>query len=68
MFPSSDEGKETPILLAPLERANLNYWHFETVISLFLGRGDSSPTSNPNLEDHPLSTVRYSLFNIIEAP
>jgi hypothetical protein len=26
MFPSSDEGRETPTLLAPLERANLNHW------------------------------------------
>jgi hypothetical protein len=26
MFPSSGEGKETPILLGPLERDNLNHW------------------------------------------
>jgi hypothetical protein len=26
LFPSSDEGKETPTLLGPLERANLNHW------------------------------------------
>jgi hypothetical protein len=26
MFPAAGEGKETHILLAPLERANLNHW------------------------------------------
>jgi hypothetical protein len=26
MFPSSGEGKESPTLLDPLERANLNHW------------------------------------------
>jgi hypothetical protein len=29
MFPSSGEG-ETPALLGPLERANLNHWRMET--------------------------------------
>jgi hypothetical protein len=27
LFPSSGEGRETPTLLDPLERANLNHWH-----------------------------------------
>jgi hypothetical protein len=26
-FPSSGEGRETSILLGPLERANLNHWY-----------------------------------------
>jgi hypothetical protein len=26
VFPSSGEGRKTPILLGPLETANLNYW------------------------------------------
>jgi hypothetical protein len=26
LFPSSDEGRETPTLLGPLERTNLNHW------------------------------------------
>jgi hypothetical protein len=26
MFPSSCDGKKTPTLLGPLERANLNHW------------------------------------------
>jgi hypothetical protein len=26
LLPSSDEGRETPILLGPLQRANLNHW------------------------------------------
>jgi hypothetical protein len=26
LFPSSGEGKETPTLLDPLERANLSHW------------------------------------------
>jgi hypothetical protein len=26
LFPSSGEGRETPTLLGPLERANLNQW------------------------------------------
>jgi hypothetical protein len=26
MFPPSGEGRETPTLLGPLERANLNHW------------------------------------------
>jgi hypothetical protein len=28
MFPCSCEGKETPTLLASLERGNLNHWNF----------------------------------------
>jgi hypothetical protein len=36
MFPSSEEGRETPIVLDPLERANLNHWktHVEAEIIL----------------------------------
>jgi hypothetical protein len=26
LFPSSDEGRETPTLLGPLERVDLNHW------------------------------------------
>jgi hypothetical protein len=33
MFPFSGQGRETPILLGPLERANFNHW---TVFTSYL--------------------------------
>jgi hypothetical protein len=35
MFPSSDDGWETPTLLGPLDRANLNQWATEQVSSAY---------------------------------
>jgi hypothetical protein len=33
VFPSSGGGRETPTLLVPLERANLNHWTTHVSIS-----------------------------------
>jgi hypothetical protein len=32
LFPSSDKGRETPTLLGPLERLNLNHWLYAHLI------------------------------------
>jgi hypothetical protein len=38
-FPSSGEGTETPTLLGPLERANLNHW---TKLDIALSKGPNT--------------------------
>jgi hypothetical protein len=53
LFPSSGEGKETPALLGPLERANLSP---DTVIEVspFLGT-QQSPSPHLKTETDPVS-------------
>jgi hypothetical protein len=48
VFPSSDEGRETPALLGPLERDNLNHW---TWSRFFL---PSSEDGNKSYFQHPV--------------
>jgi hypothetical protein len=60
MFSSSGEGKGTPTLLGPLERANLNHcsnWR------LTLSKGPNSVgVSLPSPEDGNRSSVRNFIF------
>jgi hypothetical protein len=45
LFPSSDEGRETPTLLGPLERSILNHWttHLEVEVEVNLRPTVSRP-------------------------
>jgi hypothetical protein len=51
LFPSSGEVRETPILLGPLERANLNHWINRVDVSL------------PSPEDGNKSSFRNIMFS-----
>jgi hypothetical protein len=56
MFSSSHEGWETPTLLGPLERANLNHW-------LSLSNGlDRVGVSQPSSEDGNRCSFRNVVF------
>jgi hypothetical protein len=54
VFPSSGEGRETPILLGHLERANLNHWSWSLTLT---GTHQSRRPSLLGLERGPLCLV-----------
>jgi hypothetical protein len=58
LFPSLGEGRETSILLGPLERANLNHWTLRLALSKGPNRVGVSLTS-------PAERKRSSFRNIV---
>jgi hypothetical protein len=65
LFPSSGEGRKTPTLLGPLERANLNHW---TIGSLFLRDPTECAYSSLHLrtETDPVSKMlSFLVFTIL---
>jgi hypothetical protein len=60
LFPSSDEGRETPTLLGPLERANFNHWTIQNV-----QKSSNSDCYTPSSELFRLKTEGLIIFRIL---
>jgi hypothetical protein len=56
LFPSAGKGWETPALLGPLERANLNHWS-SIVYFRIPDDGQVQKSSNPNRDFYVLKQV-----------
>jgi hypothetical protein len=68
LFLSSVEGRETPTLLGPLGRANLNHWSLALHWRLALSKGPNKVSSSTlfETETDPVSETLYFLvFRIL---